>query len=79
MTAVAHAPSEQQDRRGRLHVSDRFDEMMARLDSIEETVRANGAQHDADGRLAPSTVEALRSARVFDIGVPGAWSFLRAR
>jgi hypothetical protein len=50
MTAVAHAPSEQQDRRGRLHVSDRFDEMMARLDSIEETVRANGAQHDADGR-----------------------------
>ncbi|AWK70301.1 acyl-CoA dehydrogenase [Rhodococcus oxybenzonivorans] len=70
MTAVAHAPSEHLDRRGRLHVSDRFDEMMARLDSIEETVRANGAQHDIEGRLAPSTIEALKSARVFDIGVP---------
>lgn len=70
MTAVAHAPSEHLNRRGRLHVSDRFDEMMARLDSIEETVRANGAQHDVEGRLAPSTIEALKSARVFDIGVP---------
>lgn len=70
MTAVAHAPSEHLDRRGRLHVSDRFDEKMARLDSIDETVRANGAKHDAEGRLASSTIEALKSARAFDIGVP---------
>ena len=70
MTAVADATSEQQSRRGRLHVSDRFEEMMARLDEIETTVRANGARNDADGRLADSTVNALRQARVFDIGLP---------
>jgi alkylation response protein AidB-like acyl-CoA dehydrogenase len=71
MTALAETPRAQQGRTGgRLHVSDKFDEMMARLDGIEETVRANGAEHDSYGRLAPSTIEALKSARVFDIGVP---------
>jgi indole-3-acetate monooxygenase len=70
MTAMAEVSSQLESGRGRLHVSDRFDEMMARLDAIEETVRANGVDNDTNGRLAPSTVAALKSARVFDIGVP---------
>lgn len=71
MSAVEAPPRPREDNAvGQLHVSDKFDEMMARLDKIEDTIRANGAEHDRYGRLSPSTIEALKSARVFDIGVP---------
>ncbi|MGW6035128.1 acyl-CoA dehydrogenase family protein [Gordonia terrae] len=55
---------------GQLHVSDKFDEMMASLDTIDALVRSNAAEHDATGKLSASTVEALRSIRVFDVVIP---------
>lgn len=70
MTAVEDARESLTTPGGRLHVSDKFDEMMARLDEIEPTIRANADDHDRYGRLSPSTVEALKSSRVFDIAIP---------
>jgi alkylation response protein AidB-like acyl-CoA dehydrogenase len=69
-TVLTSPPVQRSSAGGQLHVSDKFDEMMARLDGIEGTIRGNGAEHDKYGRLSPSTIEALKSARVFDIGIP---------
>ncbi|MFC5061979.1 acyl-CoA dehydrogenase family protein [Actinomycetospora atypica] len=60
----------QQLDRSALHVSDRFDEMMARLADIDPVLREEAERNEAGGRLTPRVERTLTEAGVFDMGMP---------
>lgn len=53
-----------------LHVSDRFDEMMARLRELDPLLRAEAEGNEAGRRLTPRVAEALHDSGVYAMSMP---------
>ncbi|WP_132430869.1 acyl-CoA dehydrogenase family protein [Pseudonocardia endophytica] len=63
--------TDQLDRRGTgLHVSDRFEEVMARIGEIDPLLRAEADANEAGRRLTPRVEEALHASGVYSISMP---------
>lgn len=53
-----------------LNVSDRFDEMMARIDALDPLLRAEAEANEVGRRLTPRVEDALHSVGVYSISMP---------
>lgn len=55
---------------GSLHVSDRFEEVLARVRELDPLLRAEAEAGEAGGRLTPPVAEALHDSGVYTMSMP---------
>jgi indole-3-acetate monooxygenase len=53
-----------------LHVSDRFDEVMARIDELDPLLRAEAGDNEEGFRLTPEVEEALHASGLYAMSMP---------